>query len=56
MASSLTVMKEDNPSTSPLLTGFLLVAVLVLAMSSMSVFGPEADASPLNAQTSEILP
>ena len=43
MARSLTVKHEENASTSPLLTGFLLLAAGWLVMSAM--FSAEADAS-----------
>lgn len=50
MARSLTISHDEAPATSPLFTGFLLIAVLSLLASS--VFGPgpigsaSADASP----------
>lgn len=35
MARSLTVRHEENPATNPLLTGFLLIAALVLIASAI---------------------
>ena len=43
MARSLTVKHEENASTSPLLTGFLLIAAAWLVLSALG--GVEADAS-----------
>ena len=43
MARSLTVKHEENASTSPLLTGFLLIAAGWLVLTAM--FYSEADAS-----------
>ncbi|MCO4743877.1 MAG: hypothetical protein KC912_03750 [Proteobacteria bacterium] len=35
MARSLTVTHEENPSTNPLLTGFLILAAAVLMLSAL---------------------
>ncbi len=43
MARSLTVKHEEQASTSPLLTGFLLISALWLLLSA--AFGVAADAS-----------
>lgn len=52
MARSLTVKHEENASTSPLLTGFLLIAAGWLLLSAM--FTPEADASEPAPEPPEI--
>ena len=54
MARSLTIKPEENPTTSPLLTGFLVLGVgwLVLTMifGAATVDGvPEAQATPAAA-------
>ncbi|MGC6492848.1 MAG: hypothetical protein ACON5B_08400 [Myxococcota bacterium] len=46
MARSLTVKPEDSPSTSPLLTGFLVVAALVLLATALGPGGYTAEAPP----------
>jgi hypothetical protein len=46
MARSLTVAQEENPRTSLLLTGFLLLAVGWLALSAFAGFGADAAATP----------
>ena len=42
MARSLTVQQEENPRTSLLFFGFLLLAVGWLALASFCSFGSEA--------------
>ena len=54
MARSLTITPEDNPTTSPLLTGFLVIGVGVLLLTTLvgaaSVTGEApADAAPIVA-------
>lgn len=44
MARSLTVQHEENPSTSPLLTGFLLFAVAWLVLGTFLAGAAEAEA------------
>jgi hypothetical protein len=46
MARSLTVAQEENPRTSLLLTGFLLLAVAWLALSTFVGSGAEAAPPP----------
>ena len=41
MARSLTVTHEENPATNPLLTGFLVIAALVLIASALQIAFPE---------------
>lgn len=43
MARSLTITRESKASTSPLMTGFLLLAVAWLLLSAL--FGAPADAA-----------
>jgi hypothetical protein len=46
MARSLTVRHEESPQTNPLLTGFLVVAALVLLASAIGgMFGESAEAN-----------
>ncbi len=49
MARSLTVAQEENPRTSLLLTGFLVLAVGWLALSAVAGFGSEASATSLDS-------
>lgn len=53
MARSLTITKEENATTSPLLTGFLLLAVAWLLASAL--FGAPADAAVV-ASEAALLP
>jgi len=46
MARSLTVRHEESPQTNPLLTGFLVIAALVLLASAIeAMFGEGAAAN-----------
>jgi len=54
MARSLTVAQEENPRTSYLFFGFLLLAVGWLALSTVSGFG--GDAPPPVAPTAPAAP
>jgi len=49
MARSLTVTQEETPTTNPLLTGFLVLAALVLIASALQIAFPER-ASAVNGQ------
>ncbi|MCK6505878.1 hypothetical protein L6R53_21245 [Myxococcota bacterium] len=48
MARSLTVKHEEAPSTSPLLTAFLLLAFGWLALSAAVAVAQDATAAPAN--------
>lgn len=54
MARSLTVQHEENPSTNPLLTGFLLLAAAVL-MASALLGAPAVNAEVTPAQDTPAL-
>ena len=41
MARSLTVKQEETPTTNPLLTGFLVIAALVLVASALQGVFPD---------------
>jgi hypothetical protein len=43
LARSLTIKREENASTSPLFTGFLVIAVAWMLLSAL--FGGSADAA-----------
>lgn len=45
MARSLTVKHEESPTTNPLLTGFLVIAALVLIASALDSAFPERAAA-----------
>ena len=51
MARSLTVNHDETPSTNPLLTGFLLLAVAWLAIGTLAATSFSAVATPGAAQT-----
>ncbi len=46
MARSLVIKKEENASTSPLFTGFLLFAIVCLALSMFGLASGDAQATP----------
>lgn len=51
MARSLTVTHEENPSTNPLLTGFLVLAAAVLLASALFSSPPANGEVTLPAET-----
>ena len=53
MARSLTVQPEENVSTSPLLTGFLIFAVACLLLAGVFGAAPSDPPGPLNAHAIE---
>lgn len=55
MARSLTVKHEENPSTNPLLTGFLILAAVVL-MASALLGAPAANGEMAPAQDTTLAP
>jgi hypothetical protein len=47
MARSMTVQQEENAATNPLFTGFLLLAIAVLALAALgTALGDSANAAP----------
>ncbi|NCG17613.1 MAG: hypothetical protein GWP91_01175 [Rhodobacterales bacterium] len=56
MARSLTIMREETATTSPLLTGFLVISVCWLLLSAMSGYATDTAAAPQNGTTVIIAP
>ena len=55
MARSLTIQQEETASTTPLLTGFLLLAVSLLLLGTL--FGSfTATSAPADAPTQTVTP
>jgi hypothetical protein len=53
MARSLTIKKEENPATSPLLNVFLLLAVAWMAVTAIVASTADAGTAPLPEIASE---
>ena len=56
MARSLTVNHEEKPSTNPLLTGFILLAITWLALGAIIGGAINANATPAAAPTQSAQP
>lgn len=52
MARSLVITKEEHATTSPLLTGFLVLAFLWLALSGLSTAATDPVEAPVPAEAS----
>lgn len=53
MARSLTVKHEETPGTNPLLTGFLVIAALVLLANALQA-APTANTPPTPPQANVV--
>lgn len=56
MARSLTVKHEEQPATSALFTGFLVIAIACLLLSTLAGFVAPADAAPATELKTQIVP
>ncbi len=56
MARSLTVQHEEHVGTTPLLTGFLLFAALVVALTAFGDAGPDAEVAPAVDVSAQLAP